>query len=85
MTQISKIRDTHTESDQVASFYRTEDNKFLWVSAVNNQYVHETMVFDAGDASEESVDWTGLVCLPSVFDHAQALAVLGYEISGGGN
>jgi hypothetical protein len=81
MPKVFKLHDTQNHNEQVASFYRTEDNKFLWVSAVNNQYVHETMVFDAGDASEESVDWTGLVCLPSVFDHAEALAVLGYEIA----
>jgi hypothetical protein len=85
MTQISKVRDTHTTSDQVASFYRTEDNKFLWVSAVNNQYVHETMVFESPDDSDDNIDFGGLVQLSGVFDHAQALAVLGYEISGGGN
>lgn len=81
MTKISKLHDTANNSEQVASFYKTEDNKFFWVSAVNNQFVHETMVFESSSATDEGIDFAGLVCLPSVFDHAQALAVLGYEVA----
>jgi hypothetical protein len=81
MPKVFKLQDTQNNAEQVASFYRTEDNKFFWVSAVNNKFVHETMVFESGSASDDEIDFAGLVCLPSVFDHAEALAVLGYEIA----
>ena len=81
MTKVYKVADTKNTSEQVATFYKTDDNKFLWVSAVDNEFTHETMVFDSEDASGDTIDFTGLVCLGGVFDHAEALAQAGYEIA----
>lgn len=79
--KVYKIADTKNDAEQVATFYKTEDNKFLWVSAVNNEFTHETMVFDAGSPSGDAIDFSGVVCLGGVFDHAEALAEAGYELA----
>ena len=53
---------------------------YVFVSAVNNQLVgRETMVFGTNNSNADEVDWTGLVQIKA-FDHAAALADLGYEI-----
>lgn len=53
---------------------------YVFVSAVNNSIVgRETMVFGTSNANADEVDWTGLRQIKA-FDHAAALADLGYEI-----
>lgn len=75
-------------NDQFAACYKltpaiVDDDlsfEFVFVSAVNNSFIgRETMVFGTTNANADEVDWTGLVQIKA-FDHAAALADLGYTI-----
>lgn len=58
----------------------TREYSLVVVSAVDNFYAHETLVFPS-DASGQIADWGEIYGIRDTTDHGEVLGAMGYEIA----
>ena len=58
----------------------TREHSLVVVSAVDNFYAHETLVFPS-DRHGQIADWTEIFGIRDTTDHAEVLGAMGYEIA----
>lgn len=58
----------------------TRDYSLIVVSAVDNAYAHETLVFPS-DENGQIDDWSEIFGIRDTTDHAEVLGMMGYEIA----